>query len=247
MLQRRYGVATTVYFTLITKGATDLMTGATAASGDIKISKDGGAFANTTTATFTEEGHGWYSVPLTATEMEARQIMISVIDQTGPKAFEDQAVLLHTVNHASAEIPTFSPTAADVRSAVGLASANLDTQLAAIDDAVDTEVAAVLAAVDTEVAAIKAKTDNLPADTAAEFAAIPTAIENADALLTRDVDNVEASAPVHSLTGAILKLVSRFVGSTGVTYRTNGSTTFMTQTPTTNASADPISEIGVAS
>lgn len=45
--------------------------------------------------------------------------------------------------------------AAGVRTAVGLASANLDTQLAAIDDAID-----------TEVAAIKAKTDNLPADPA---------------------------------------------------------------------------------
>lgn len=40
--------------------------------------------------------------------------------------------------------------AAGVRSALGLAAANLDTQLAAIDDAVD-----------TEVAAIKAKTDQL--------------------------------------------------------------------------------------
>lgn len=56
--------------------------------------------------------------------------------------------------------------AAGTRSAVGLASANLDTQLTAIDDAVDTEVASVLAAVDTEVAAIKAKTDNLPIDPA---------------------------------------------------------------------------------
>jgi len=45
--------------------------------------------------------------------------------------------------------------AAGVRSAVGLASANLDTQLAAIDDYLD-----------TEVAAIKAKTDNLPSDPA---------------------------------------------------------------------------------
>lgn len=51
--------------------------------------------------------------------------------------------------------------AAGIRSAVGLASANLDTQLAAIDDFLDTEVAAILAAVDTEVAAIKAKTDSL--------------------------------------------------------------------------------------
>lgn len=46
--------------------------------------------------------------------------------------------------------------AAGVRTAVGLASANLDTQLSAIDDYLD-----------TEVAAIKAKTDNLPASPAA--------------------------------------------------------------------------------
>lgn len=45
--------------------------------------------------------------------------------------------------------------AAGVRTAVGLASANLDTQLSTIDDFLD-----------TEIAAIKAKTDNLPADPA---------------------------------------------------------------------------------
>ena len=44
---------------------------------------------------------------------------------------------------------------ATIRAAVGLASANLDTQLTAIDDYLD-----------TEVAAIKAKTDNLPSDPA---------------------------------------------------------------------------------
>lgn len=44
--------------------------------------------------------------------------------------------------------------AAGVRTAVGLASANLDTQLTAIDDYLDTEVAAILAAVDTEIATI---------------------------------------------------------------------------------------------
>lgn len=53
--------------------------------------------------------------------------------------------------------------AAGVRTAVGLASANLDTQLGAIDDYID-----------TEVAAIKAKTDNLPASPAAA-GDIPTA------------------------------------------------------------------------
>jgi len=45
--------------------------------------------------------------------------------------------------------------AAGVRAAIGLASANLDTQLSTIDDLLD-----------TEVAAIKAKTDNLPSDPA---------------------------------------------------------------------------------
>jgi hypothetical protein len=59
---------------------------------------------------------------------------------------------------------------ADIRTAVGLASANLDTQLAAIDDYLD-----------TEVAAIKAKTDNLPASPAAT-GDIPSAGAIADAV-----------------------------------------------------------------
>lgn len=50
---------------------------------------------------------------------------------------------------------------AGTRSALGLASANLDTQLAAIAGYIDTEVAAILAAVDTEVAAIKTQTDKM--------------------------------------------------------------------------------------
>jgi hypothetical protein len=50
--------------------------------------------------------------------------------------------------------------AAGVRSAVGLASANLDTQLAAIDDYLDTEVAAIKTETD-KIASIKAKTDSL--------------------------------------------------------------------------------------
>jgi hypothetical protein len=61
-------------------------------------------------------------------------------------------------------------TASGVRSAVGLASANLDTQLSAIDDYLD-----------TEVAAIKAKTDNLPASPAAT-GDIPSAASIADAV-----------------------------------------------------------------
>lgn len=61
--------------------------------------------------------------------------------------------------------------AAGTRSAVGLASANLDTQLSAIDDYLD-----------TEVAAIKAKTDNLPSDPADE-SAVEDAITAAQAAI----------------------------------------------------------------
>lgn len=77
--------------------------------------------------------------------------------------------------------------AAAVRSAVGLASANLDTQLGAIAGYVDTEIGTLQATA----TAIKARTDNLPtdpadaSDIAAAFAAIPTAAANADALLDR--------------------------------------------------------------
>ena len=60
--------------------------------------------------------------------------------------------------------------AAGTRSAVGLASANLDTQLTAIDDYID-----------TEVAAIKAKTDLIPASPAAT-SDIPSAATIADAV-----------------------------------------------------------------
>lgn len=60
--------------------------------------------------------------------------------------------------------------AAGVRTAVGLAFANLDTQLGTIDDYLD-----------TEIAAIKAKTDNLPASPAAT-SDIPSAASVADAV-----------------------------------------------------------------
>lgn len=60
--------------------------------------------------------------------------------------------------------------AAAIRTALGLASANLDTQLTAIDDFLD-----------TEVAAIKSKTDNLPSDPADQSLIIAAT----DAVMTR--------------------------------------------------------------
>ena len=62
MTLRQYGVQTTIYFPLIDKDATDFeSTPVTHASGDSQISKDGGAFANTTNS-FAHEGNGIYSL-----------------------------------------------------------------------------------------------------------------------------------------------------------------------------------------
>ena len=78
-----------------------------------------------------------------------------------------------------------------------------------------------------------------------------TAVTFADALLSRDIDNVEATAAIHSLCSAILKLVSRFEvsavsGGNALTYQTDGTTVKLTQARTTNASLVATEELGVA-
>ena len=77
---RRYGVQYTFYFTLRQSSATnalppEMTTGLTHAAGDTQISKDGAAFANTTNA-FVALGLGVYSITLTATEMQATDIVV---------------------------------------------------------------------------------------------------------------------------------------------------------------------------
>lgn len=76
--------------------------------------------------------------------------------------------------------------AAGVRSAVGLASANLDTQLTAIDDFLD-----------TEIAAIKAKTDNLPTDPADQ-----SAVEAAITAATSPLATAASIAALNNISAA---------------------------------------------
>lgn len=99
---RKYGVSTTLNFPLFAAGTNDFKTDAAHASGDTIISKDEGAEANTTNG-FVDEGRS-YSLALTATEMEAARIVITIIDQ-GTKAYDDQCVIIETYGHASAQHP----------------------------------------------------------------------------------------------------------------------------------------------
>ena len=79
---------------------------------------------------------------------------------------------------------------------------------------------------------------------AAELAA-DAALEIADALLKRDIDQVEATMALHSLGTAILKAVSRIVDDAGTlkVYQTDGLTLHMSQTVTTDAALDPVDEL----
>lgn len=100
----KYDTAKTYYFPLVDFGATDFeATPVTHAAGDTQRSLDGGAFANTTNA-FAHEGNGIYSISVTAAEHQAARIVVTIVDQTSPKAWEDQAILIQTYGHASADM-----------------------------------------------------------------------------------------------------------------------------------------------
>lgn len=94
--------------------------------------------------------------------------------------------------------------------------------------------------VDTEVAAIKAKTDNLPASPAAT-GDIPTALQNADALLNRDMSAVSDTNPRSPL-NALRHIRNKWSisGTTLTVTKEDDTTTAWTTALSTNAAADPI-------
>lgn len=69
----------------------------TIASGDWKVSKDGGALANLTTLPVVEPASSiWVKVALSATEMTADSVAIQGIDQTATKEWSDFALSIPT-------------------------------------------------------------------------------------------------------------------------------------------------------
>ena len=104
MILAKYGTAVTLDgIPLITKGAMDYKANPTLAAGDVKVSKDGGASANLTTLPATSPtGETLVRVSLSATEMQAKMIVVTFIDQTNPKEWEDQRLIIYTHGNASA-------------------------------------------------------------------------------------------------------------------------------------------------
>lgn len=102
---RKYGTQCTILFPLIKSSSQNFAVSGdyTHASGDVKISKDGGAAAtatNSPSALTMGNGAVW-TLTLSATEMQAAEIVVTLIDAT-TKAVEDQCIIIHTYGNASA-------------------------------------------------------------------------------------------------------------------------------------------------
>lgn len=77
-----------------------------------------------------------------------------------------------------------------------------------------------------------------------EIPAAPTAVQVADAVLSRSVSNVEGTAPEHSLTTVVLACTEMSISGTTLTIkRTDGSTTHASKTISTEVGAAPVTGI----
>lgn len=78
----------------------------------------------------------------------------------------------------------------------------------------------------------------------ASYSAAPSANSIADAVLTRDVSNVEGSAAEHSLCAVVLATTEWSIsGTTWTIKKTDGVSTFATKTLTGTAGVDPITAV----
>jgi hypothetical protein len=107
-----------------------------------------------------------------------------------------------------------------------------------------TEMTASLVTIKITAAGALSVTVNIETDTvAAGVTAVPTAVQNADALLTRPISSVEGgSHPFRTLYGMIAKLVNKtsISGNSLIITETNDSTQVATQSLGRDATATPV-------
>ena len=186
-LLAKYGVQTSFRFAVIKSGSSNLAASGdwTPATGDTKISKDGGNFANTSNNPSAVGGTGsvGWTLTLTATELQAAEVNVQIVD-SAKKAIEDQYLVIYTYGNASAKIlPDLGSSVLNANVVQILGTAVTETVAGYIaasfkklfDVATPVLTAASVnqtgdsyAKVDTEIAAIKAKTDLIPASPAQE-------------------------------------------------------------------------------
>lgn len=150
-LLAKYGTQTVFTFPMVKRGVVDLAATAdwTPATGDTKISKDGGNVANSTNNPAAVGGTGSVSwtLTLTATELQAAVVDVQIVD-SATKAVEDQYLKIYTYGHASARIQqdlsvdlvARIPSAlvsGRIDASVGATAANVITATSIADGAID--------------------------------------------------------------------------------------------------------------
>lgn len=94
-----YGKAKTYYTILLEAGSRDAKANPTLATGDVQISKDGGAFANLATLPTVSPASGvQVKIVLSATECQAKDITIRFKDQTATAEWEEQTIIFELVD-----------------------------------------------------------------------------------------------------------------------------------------------------
>lgn len=188
----------------------------------------------------------------TTQKVDVDTIKTNPVVNGGTITFPTTATLASTTNITAGTITTVTnltnaPTAGDL-------TATMKTSVQTAADAAvtaNTLVNAIAGYIDTEIAAIKAKTDNLPASPAA-VGDIPTAVQNADALLNRDMStgSDSGSPTVRTVRQALRVLRNKvdLVVSAGnmVVYKEDDSTSSWTAALTTSATAAPVTVIDPA-
>lgn len=98
-----YGDSTQVIYTvLLTSDSRDAKIDPTLASGDVQISKDGGAFANLSTLpTVSPSGSPQVKITFSGAELECKTAMIRFKDQTDPTEWEEQHIIIETKGRPS--------------------------------------------------------------------------------------------------------------------------------------------------
>ncbi len=240
-LLRKHNTGTTIYFPMINRGAQDFdLNDWVPVAADCKISIDGAAFANSTNVVV-YVGQGFWKLVMTAAELNGAVITVSIID-AATKSVEDQAIVIATYGNASASIEALPADVTKWLTAApnALVSGRVDTSVGAM--AANVITAAAIAS--NALTAAKIATDAIGASQLANDAAL----EIADALLKRDIDQVEDAAAVHSLCVAILGAVSRVRDNSGVQeiYETDGTTLKAQRTLTADPTNQPIDEAAVA-
>jgi hypothetical protein len=103
---KKYNTQSDVRFPMIKRGVVDFAVSGdwTPATGDVKISKDGGNYANATNLPSICGGTGAASwiLTLTAAELQCQAMNIQIVD-SATKAVEDQHLLVETFGNASAK------------------------------------------------------------------------------------------------------------------------------------------------